>query len=1265
MKKALKCLSVIIVMLIILFSFSITALAQTTTQDGLQVNLTTDKQSYSLNEDIKITVSVTNTNDFTVKDVSIEALLPDKFELKDSNDETSTKAIDLKSGEQANLIVVAVVKGEEQNVTKPTENTVEPSTVPDDTTEPSTVSDDTTEPTTKSTESNADNTQNTKPNTQTTTSSISNNDNNNSDKSDDNTKNNNNQDNTSIKTGSDYIYMGIFIVLLLASISTLLYCLIKHFNKTTKIISSILCVVIAVTSVVGISKFNAFAQENTTTITLNEHIKVDNCDYTISANVDYVSVSKEKWFKDVEENHIVKSDTGEEYIDNRIIVLFTPETTEEQKQNVVKFVNGEIIGNDDGSKYQIQIETTENLEELEEICLSVSRMPGVLWCFYETVYEVSKATEQLKAVPNDPWKDTFQGIWGTDWNEENPGGLNWWLETIQAPSAWDYNNRFNSIKIGVVDNGFDIDHEDLKINLINPNENSSDKNKKNHGTHVAGIIGATANNEKGITGIVWNKDLYCADVVATKKQENEHISILNSIDGIEETLKKGCKIVNLSIGDNLNNNAVRILKNGRNTTALLLYWDRYIKDDFIIVQSAGNEKTDCTNNGSFSSITRESIDYVFDNQDEIWPGLDISFREEYSADDIYKHIIIVGATDKPSSKNEYKLTDFSNYGDNISIVAPGKDIFSTIYSGGINGNYGYNDGTSMAAPIVSGVTALVWSVNPNFTSDEVKNIVCNSYNKTANGYVKSDNRAYPIVNAKFAVEEAIRRTDNKGVATGAFVDIKTKVHVKDVTMKCIRYTGELSGYALSDFDIKTVDGIFYQELYEGTYEYKIEANDYTLDRTVIIVVRKGKTTDKGTIELISTTGSVCAGIVKDSKTNNPIKDVRVEVIDNSSDSLDPVATTTTDENGNFSLNLPYGSYSLSFHHDNYNYYGTSLEVDSEYVILQNPVLLNPTTSENLIQNNDIVTLTGILKTEDYEINSNNKGTVTILDLDNPIKCYLKDGNNYDGKTEYNIKSVQISSPDLKEYIGQNVTVKGKVMLAHTAHHRRDVVLLESEVIKLNSIENYKEDFINALLENEDEWYVNWGASVGYQSELTFTDLNFDGKPEFIMQYGGGSMRNNNASAYYFSNNKLFEANTWFQNNLTAYYDKSNNSYVMLGNAYAKDGVNYWWCGDFELSFDGINIISDYYSSYIAEDLNYTGNFIYTYYNGANGYGDVNGLSKITETEYNKINEEKLKNLVNINMKREFILCSDWEKYSASEKRQALEKAYDSFTYDKY
>lgn len=54
--------------------------------------------------------------------------------------------------------------------------------------------------------------------------------------------------------------------------------------------------------------------------------------------------------------------------------------------------------------------------------------------------------------------------------------------------------------------------------MINYDENAYDTGTKHHGTHIAGIIGATINNEKEITGIVWNKELYCADTIATQKQ---------------------------------------------------------------------------------------------------------------------------------------------------------------------------------------------------------------------------------------------------------------------------------------------------------------------------------------------------------------------------------------------------------------------------------------------------------------------------------------------------------------------------------------------------------------------------------------------------------------------------------------------------------------------------------------------------------------------------------------------------------------------------
>lgn len=837
MKNLRKSMSVVLILLVSLFCFSTVAFASTSEQDGLKVELTTDKENYSLNEDIKINVTVTNTNDVTVENVKIDTLLPKEFTLKDKNKSTSSEAVDIPAGEKIEFSVVAVVKDGKSDKT----------------------SSDTDSSLIKKTDNNDSKVQ-----------AVQATDN----KSDTNKKDTANKINGNDKspyTGKDYAVMTGFSALFIIGIVLLILCLKRNRKKTSKAVSSALCLVLAVTSIIGLADFKAKAENkqsdtnssvvetNTDTasvISISENISVDGKNFTITANINYVNALTQKWFKDIEENHIAKSNTGIEYIDNRIIVLFSSETTEEQKKNVIDRVNGKLIGNDNGSKYQIQIKTTENLEELKSICLEVSKMNGVLWCFYETVDKIAKGNELLQSVPNDPWKDTFQGIWGTDWNEEKPSGLNWWLETIQAPSAWDYSNRFNSVKIGVVDNGFDTNHEDLNINLINPNENSSDL----HGTHVAGIIGATANNKIGITGIVWNKELYCADVIATNKQNKNYVSILNKYDGIEATLEKGCKVVNLSMGAGEpieNNNDV--LNCGATAAAYLLYWEQTIKRDFIIVQSAGNNGADSTKNGNFASITDDSINYLFNNQESIWSESDVSLKEKYTKNDIYKYFIVVGAIEKDG--NNYKLCDHSKnivkelrwascYGDYVSVVAPGKDIFSTINSGGINGNYGYLDGTSMAAPIVSGVTALVWSINPNFTANEVKHIVCNSYNKTANGYQQSDNRAYPIVNAKLAVEEAIRRTDNKGVATGAFIDSITKKHIKNVTMNCIKYTGTLNNYKLSDFNIKTIDGIFYKDLHEGTYEYKIESDNYTLDETVIIVVKKGKTTDKGTIELI-------------------------------------------------------------------------------------------------------------------------------------------------------------------------------------------------------------------------------------------------------------------------------------------------------------------------------------------------------------------------------------------------------------------------------
>ncbi len=1056
MKKALKCLSVIIVMLIILFSFSITALAQTTTQDGLQVNLTTDKQSYSLNEDIQITISVTNTNDFTVKDVSIEALLPDKFELKDSNDETSTKAIDLKSGEQANLTVVAVVKGEEQNVTNPTESTVESSTKPDSTTEP----------TTKPIESNTGNTQNTKPNTQTTTSIISNNDNNKSDKSNDNTKNNNNQDNTSIKTGSDYTYMCIFIVLLLASISTLLYCLIKHIDKTTKIVSSILCVVIAVISVVGISKFNAFAQENnSSTITVSEQIKVDNNNYTITANVSYkvndninltidnkeetvtnfnqklsgkfslasnvVSVTytiateiddyeitdsgnavisdntysadiqlkpqinkitvtattesgktESKTVKitydsgkiyELDESHIAyDSETNTHYVNNIILIFFDEGVSDDRKNKIVSSINGKVVGSINGiNQWQVEVETMD-LESLYEICNKIDNMDGV----YATEIDRISSNTKTSVSVNDPYK--------------NANGGDWYLDAIEAYSAWDYNERFNYIDIGVVDNGFDVGHEDLEGVIKFPNEALKSNNKKaKHGTHVAGIIGANANNKKGMAGLVWKNTLWCVDWQPEGKQEwdteNEILS------GLTYTVESGAKVVNYSLNkyynyyENINN--VDAYTDSANLASKALVELLIKGKDFVVVQSSGNGTEDgyaidTKYSGYFASIKNSNI---------IVPQ-NVSFSKR----DVLDRIIIVGNAQKNDDGN-YQQEVSSNGGSRVDICAPGTNIYSTVpgevsdgWGGWINGAYANLNGTSMAAPMVTSVCGMVWSVNSNFTGAEVKDIVCNSYDENIWVWDNPDgkhttNDNYRMLNAKLSVEEAIRRTDKR--ITGQVIDANNNEPISNVKISC----DEINIDCTTDKDGKFSFDI---DSHSKQHTFTFEHENYKL--TKITISPNGYSSLKN-VKLQRKTGSVCAGIVRDSKTNNPIKDVRVEVIDNSSDSLDPVVTTTTDENGNFSLNLPYGSYSLSFHHDNYNYYGMSLDVDSEYVVLQNPILLNPSIPKIYKDylNNVIVPQIGICN--DFEkILSGISESEIYRNIDNPkglSSVYIEDLNN--------------------------------------------------------------------------------------------------------------------------------------------------------------------------------------------------------------------------------------------------------------------------------
>ncbi len=505
------------------------------------------------------------------------------------------------------------------------------------------------------------------------------------------------------------------------------------------------------------------------------------------------------------ENIKTDSETDISYVDNIIIILFKDTADEEDKNDVVDAINGTVVGQFDTiNQYQVQVKNS-TLDELNELCDIVNNFDCVLYSTYDVAAQFSTDTI---TVPNDTWDND-------DWNETSPSGNNWWLEVIQAPSAWNYNDQLENIKIGIVDSGFDTGHEDLKDKLYfaaDYNENINDK--ADHGTHVAGIIGASADNNKGITGIVWDSELICFDWKPTTLQSwfggwNTSTAIAA---GLIETVKAGAKVINFSLGCSsslANNNSTfsqEWIDAQAETASMYMASLLYQGYDFLVVQSAGNGASDgvgvdAVYNGWFSSVT----------SDNCYNGLN-------TADDVLDRIVIVGAAEQ--NNGSYIQAQFSNGGDQVNICAPGVNVYSTV-TGGLFGDYAYMSGTSMAAPIVTGVSALVWSADNELTGKEVKDIVCdtNNTNISVPDNVNSPNAvgSYRMVNAKLSVEKALGMgyNDNELLADFSFEN----------SLEDIANSNSVYGYG----DYTFASGVNGNCLYlDGDGDYLDLGNDYHL-----------------------------------------------------------------------------------------------------------------------------------------------------------------------------------------------------------------------------------------------------------------------------------------------------------------------------------------------------------------------------------------------------------------------------------------------------
>ncbi len=247
------------------------------------------------------------------------------------------------------------------------------------------------------------------------------------------------------------------------------------------------------------------------------------------------------------------------------------------------------------------------------------------------------------------------------------------LPRISAPAAWDITTGSASVTVAVVDTGVYAAHPDLRQNMLaganfvdGTNDASDDEG---HGTHTAGIIAAIGNNRRGVAGVCWQ----CKILPVKALDDRGAGSAVDVSAGIRYAADRGAKVINLSLG-------------GENDSRLLHDSIIYATSrGALVIVAAGNE-----------ALSGNPVEY---------PAA-------------YNEVIAVGATDYNDAH-----ASFSNYGDYLDIAAPGVDIGSTIWFNGESEPYASASGTSEAAPFVGGVAALVWSVNPSLSNQQVRQIL--------------------------------------------------------------------------------------------------------------------------------------------------------------------------------------------------------------------------------------------------------------------------------------------------------------------------------------------------------------------------------------------------------------------------------------------------------------------------------------------------------------------------------------------------------------
>ena len=385
---------------------------------------------------------------------------------------------------------------------------------------------------------------------------------------------------------------------------------------------------------------------------------------------------------------------------NEVVINLPDGSPRSVAEDIATSINGEIAGfAPSANLYQIilPVTTLEELTNIINILRTDSRITNVFRNYFSQPFVTNDLTH-LKTV-NSSYVQAY--------------------EKISLINAYDFlinlNPEFHPVKIGIIDSGVDVTHPEFSLVDFGNSPSDALTDSTGHGTSVAGIIGSnnlsalstllpTSLHMNGIvSGIPLSTSTVGSLIPYSLAIRKSGTAIADAV-AIDQLAIEGAQVINMSFGFILET-APSLLQKA------LLDLNLASSEEFLEMQDAFHEQIFKHKNITFVAAAGN------------W---DFDVVNVIPANILAPNLITVGATDLSDNRASwFPLLEKSNFGDRVDIAAPGTDVYApSLFSFPLDApDYTLFDGTSAAAPVVTGSIALLLAINPTLKPAQIENIL--------------------------------------------------------------------------------------------------------------------------------------------------------------------------------------------------------------------------------------------------------------------------------------------------------------------------------------------------------------------------------------------------------------------------------------------------------------------------------------------------------------------------------------------------------------